>query len=109
MFFLGLQMNVLNISKSNWIKIGVFFGFLAIAITDANAATTGLEFKGLYDMLLGWAEGYLGKALAIGAFLIGSLIGFARATAMPALIGIVFAIVFSVGPGIISGMMTAVI
>jgi len=28
---------------------------------------------------------------------------------MPALVGIVFAVVFSIGPGIIGGMMTAVI
>jgi hypothetical protein len=33
----------------------------------------------------------------------------AKSTVMPALVGLGFAIVFSVGPGVITGMMTAVI
>jgi len=57
----------------------------------------------------GWAEGYLGKALAIAAFVTGAIVGFAKSTAMPALIGIVFAIVFGLGPTIINGMFAAVI
>lgn len=79
------------------------------AVTSAHAGTTGTEFQGLFDMLVGWASGYLGKALAIAAFLVGAVIGFAKSTAMPALVGVVFAVVFSIGPGVINGMMTAVI
>lgn len=74
-----------------------------------GGGTTGTEFQSLFDMLVGWAEGYLGKALAIGAFIVGAIIGFAKSTAMPAMIGIVFAIVFGLGPTIINGMFTAVI
>jgi conjugal transfer pilus assembly protein TraA len=91
------------------VTLAVALGVLAVFMADANAATTGDEFKALYTMLVGWAQGYLGKAMALGAFVIGALIGFARATAMPALIGIVFAILFSVGPGVIDGMLTATI
>lgn len=80
-----------------------------VAVTSAHAGTTGTEFQGLFDMLVGWASGYLGKALAIAAFLVGAVIGFAKSTAMPALVGVVFAVVFSIGPGVINGMMTAVI
>lgn len=82
---------------------------LAATITSAHAGTTGAEFLNLFNMISGWATGYLGKALAIGAFLVGAIVGFAKSTAMPALIGIVFAILFSVGPGVITGMMTATI
>ncbi len=82
---------------------------LMTAAAAANASTEGAEFTDLYDMLVGWSEGYLGKALAIAAFLTGAIVGFAKSTAMPALVGIVFAVVFSIGPGIIGGMMTAVI
>jgi conjugal transfer pilus assembly protein TraA len=77
--------------------------------TTAGGGVTGTEFQALFDMLVGWAEGYLGKALAIAAFVVGALIGFAKSTAMPALIGIVFAIVFGLGPTIINGMFAAVI
>lgn len=77
--------------------------------TTAGGGVTGTEFLGLFNMLVGWAEGYLGKALAIAAFVTGAIIGFAKSTAMPALVGIVFAIVFGLGPTIINGMFAAVI
>ncbi len=89
-------------------KSALLVGLMAVAAT-ASASTEGSEFQALYDMLVGWSEGYLGKALAIAAFLTGAIVGFAKSTAMPALVGVVFAVVFSIGPGIISGMMTAVI
>lgn len=83
---------------------------LAVLGTAAHAgAVTGAEFQGLYDLLVGWAEGYLGMALAIAAFLTGAIIGFAKSTAMPALVGVVFAVVFSIGPDIITGMFGALI
>jgi conjugal transfer pilus assembly protein TraA len=75
----------------------------------AGGGTTGAEFQNLFNMLVGWAEGYLGKALAIAAFITGAIIGFAKSTAMPALVGIVFAVVFGLGPTIINGMFSAVI
>jgi len=96
-------------------KLLVLFALMApLMIQSAHAGTTGggttgTEFLDLFNMLVGWAEGYLGKALAIGAFIVGAIIGFAKSTAMPALVGIVFAIVFGLGPTIINGMFTAVI
>ena len=89
-------------------KSALLVGLMTAAAT-ASASTEGTEFQDLYDMLVGWSEGYLGKALAIAAFLTGAIVGFAKSTAMPALVGVVFAVVFSIGPGIIAGMMTAVI
>lgn len=82
---------------------------LMLVAASATAGVTGVEFQTLYDMLVGWATGYLGKALAIGAFIVGAVIGFSKGTAMPALVGLVFAIVLGLGPGIIDGMLTAVI
>ena len=76
---------------------------------NAAAGTTGAEFLGMYTTVLGWAQGYLGKSIAIGAFLIGAFVGFAKSTVMPALIGIAFGLLFSVGPGIIDAMITGVI
>jgi conjugal transfer pilus assembly protein TraA len=75
----------------------------------ATAGTTGPEFQALATMLQGWAEGYLGRALAIAAFLAGAAIGFARGTAMPPLVGLVLAVVFAIGPGIINGLISGVI
>ncbi|MBK6639106.1 MAG: hypothetical protein IPG34_16505 [Rhodocyclaceae bacterium] len=82
---------------------------VSLMAVPAFAGTTGTEFTALYNLVKGWTEGYLGKTLAIAAFLVGAIVGFAKSTAMPALIGIVFAVLFGVGPGIIDGIASAVI
>ena len=73
----------------------------------AMAGTTGNEFQNMFNLIQGWAQGYLGKAMAIAAFLFGAGFGVAKQTILPAVLGIVFALVFAVGPGIISGMLAA--
>ena len=80
-----------------------------VLAAPALAGTTGTEFTALYNLVKGWSQGYLGRALAIAAFLVGAIIGFAKSTAMPALIGVVFAILFAIGPGIIDGIASALI
>lgn len=77
--------------------------------TIAQAGTTGTEFQALHTLLTGWANGYLGKSLAVAAFLFGAGYGVAKQTIVPAILGIVFALVFAVGPGVIDGMLTATI
>jgi len=99
----------MNFIKNPAVRKSALLVGLMTAAATASASTEGTEFQNLYNMLVGWSEGYLGKALAIAAFLTGAIVGFAKSTAMPALVGVVFAVVFSIGPGIIAGMMTAVI
>lgn len=85
----------------------LFVGLIAGAM--AQAGTTGTEFQALHTLLTGWANGYLGKSLAVAAFLFGAGYGVAKQTIVPAILGIVFALVFAVGPGVIDGMLTATI
>jgi len=94
--------------KKLYQNIGLASVSLAVSV-PAMAGTTGSEFTGLYNLIKGWSEGYLGRTLAIAAFLVGALVGFAKSTAMPALIGIVFAVLFAIGPGIIDGIASALI
>lgn len=89
-------------------KIGIASTGLVLA-APAMAGTSGTEFQNLYNMVKGWSEGYLGRTLAIAAFLVGAIVGFARSTAMPALIGVIFAVLFAIGPGIIEGIASATI
>lgn len=70
----------------------------------AYAGSTGAEFQQIYELFLGWATGFLGKAMAIAAFLLGAGIGVAKQTVLPAILGIVFAVVLAFGPGIINGI-----
>lgn len=89
-------------------RAGVAASSLVLAV-PAFAGTSGTEFQGLYNLVKGWSEGYLGRTLAIAAFLVGAIVGFAKSTAMPALVGIIFAVLFAIGPGIITGIASALI
>ena len=89
-------------------KVGLLFVSAAVA-APAFSGTSGSEFQGLYNLIKGWSEGFLGRTLAIAAFLVGAIVGFAKSTAMPALVGIIFAVLFAIGPGIIDGIASALI
>ena len=82
---------------------------MAMTAIGATAGTTGPEFQDLHTLLTGWAGGYLGRSIAIAAFLLGAGFGVAKQTILPAVLGLVFAVVFLVGPGVIDSMLSAVI
>ena len=82
---------------------------LSLAASSALAGTTGTEFQTMYTTLLDWATGFLGKSIAIAAFILGAGIGIARSSPIPALVGIVFALFMVYVPTIIDSIMTAVI
>ena len=82
---------------------------LALGATSAFAGTTGDEFQTMYTTLLDWATGYLGKAIAIAAFILGAGVGIARSSPIPALAGVVFALFMVYVPTIIDTIMTATI
>lgn len=82
---------------------------LLAAAAAVTAGTTGTEFQGFYNLMTSWTSGFLGKGIALAAFLLGAGMGVAKQTILPAVLGIVFAVVFSVGPGVITGMMSATI
>lgn len=82
---------------------------LALGASSAFAGTTGTEFQSMYTTLLNWATGYLGRAIAIAAFILGAGIGVARSSPIPALVGVVFALFMVYVPTIIDSIMTAVI
>lgn len=82
---------------------------LLAASNAAMAATTGNEFKSLSDMLKAWAEGYLGLALALAAFVIGLAVGLMKQTIMPAIVGIGVGLAATLGPTIIGSFFTAII
>jgi conjugal transfer pilus assembly protein TraA len=87
---------------------------LAVALLAPVAAMAAsgsdTEFAGLYNMLTKWSvESYLTKALALAAFLFGAGVGVAKQTIVPAIAGVVFALLFSIAPGVITGMLGATV
>ncbi|MBL8380974.1 MAG: hypothetical protein JNM79_24110 [Burkholderiales bacterium] len=83
--------------------------FLTFAAGSALAGTTGTEFQTMYTTLLNWVNGFLGKSIAIAAFILGAGVGIARSSPIPALVGIVFALFMVYVPTIIDSIMTAVV
>jgi conjugal transfer pilus assembly protein TraA len=88
-------------------KKAIALGVGAMVVASAYAGTTGTEFKAFYDLIDGWTTGYLGKGLALSAFLLGAALGMVKGTMLPALVGVGFAIMFTVGPSVITGMLSA--
>jgi conjugal transfer pilus assembly protein TraA len=90
------------------------YGLLSVALTVlsgaalANSASGGTggatEFQGMFDAIVLWSEGYLGKLLAIGAFLIGMGMGIVKQSIIAVALGIAFALTLAYGPAIITGV-----
>jgi conjugal transfer pilus assembly protein TraA len=86
---------------------------LGLALAAFPPAFAGVpadpEFAALSARVTNWATGNLAITISLGALIIGAVVGLARVTAMPALTSIVFAILFSLGAGLIAGIIGAVI
>ncbi len=82
---------------------------LIVMTTAAKAGVTGTEFQATYDLIVGWAKGYLGKIFAVAAFLIGCGFSAARQNPMPAIFGLVLALIISFGPSLIESILTAIV
>jgi conjugal transfer pilus assembly protein TraA len=88
-----------------------FFTFFWIAglVTLAYAGTGGTEFTEIYDTIVGWTSGALGKTIAIGAFLTGIAMGIVRQSIMAVVIGISTALAVNYTPTIIDSVVVALI
>lgn len=73
----------------------------------AMAGTTGAEFQNIYTMVVDWTSGYLGKTIALGAFLAGMGIGIVRQSLMAVVSGIGAGLAVAYMPEIMNGIVTA--
>lgn len=77
---------------------------LSLASGAAMANTTDTSFDGFRDTVMGWANGSLGTGLAVTMLLVGTGMGIARNSPMPALSGVAGAAFLNWGPGIIESL-----
>lgn len=82
--------------------------FLGLRNT-AFAGTGGVEFTEIYQTLLDWTQGTLGKVLALGTFLVGMGIGIVRQSLMPIALGIGAGMAVYYTPNIVDAIVTAMI
>ena len=73
----------------------------AATVASASSIPTTDSFYELYSFLDSAASGGLGTGIALSALLVGAGIGAAKASAMPAVGGVVIAAMFGFGPGLI--------
>lgn len=83
------------------------FALVALA-GSAYAGTTGTEFQAVYDLIAGWATGYLGRIIALSTFLVGLGITIVRQSLIPVVAGLAVAITVAFGPTVIEGIASAV-
>jgi conjugal transfer pilus assembly protein TraA len=80
-----------------------------LLLAGSAFAGTDATFSSIVTVLTDWMEGTLGTLMAIAALAIGLGIGIARATAVPAVVGLAVALFATYGPGVVAGIATAVI
>lgn len=92
--------------------MGAFLTILLVAclVEPAYAAGTGGgEFKTIYETFQGWVKGYLGKLIALFAFVVGIFYGAIKQNFMMALGGVGIAIMIAVMPTLLETLIGAVV
>lgn len=104
---LALSHITLPALKPRHVAILAITGLLLVGM--ATAGTTGDEFKDLYTDAKAWAEGYLGKVIAMMAFLLEAGWSAAKQKMMPVIFGLILAIIISIGPALLEKVLSAVV
>ncbi len=81
----------------------------ALAPCLAQAGVGGAEFDTIYTTLTDWAQGTLGRVIALGMILVGLGIGVIRQSIMGAIVGVAGGLALFNAPDIIDGIVGAVI
>lgn len=82
---------------------------LSLYAVSAMAGTGGTEFTEIYTTIQGWAQGYLGKTIALAAFVVGMALGITQQSIMAIALGIGGGIAVYYTPNIIDSLVVAVL
>ena len=80
---------------------------ILLTVAAAQAGAGGTEFDPFYDTIVDWAQGSLGKALALAMFIVGIGMGVVRGSVMAAVPAVSGALGLFIAPTIIDAIMTA--
>ena len=81
----------------------------ALIASAASAGTSGAEFQEAYNLLVGWIEGFFGRALAIAFLLVGLFMGIARQNLMACGVAIAVAFGLVITPSILDNILTTTV
>ena len=90
-------------------KATVAAGMAGMVALRAGAAHAGTDttFDTITTTVQGWAEGSLGKVLAIGSLVVGGGYAVATQSLRAAVTAVGLALTMAYGPGVLSGIFTA--
>jgi len=83
--------------------------FVVLLPVLAFAGSGGTEFQSVYQCLMDWTQGSLGKAIALGFFLVGLGAGLMRQSLISIVIGVAAALSVNYLPGIMDALVTGII
>lgn len=91
--------------KNLTFKLLVAAGFVA-ASGAASATSTDATFGDIVTTLRDWAEGSLGRTIALAMLIVGIATGIVRQSVIAAVAGVSGALVMAYGPTVLEGIFT---
>ena len=80
----------------------------ASGVGQVDGVTTNTtDFDEVWELLVGWTQGALGKVLALGALILGIGFGLVRQSVAAAAVGLSMAVVLQYGPYVINQIIGA--
>lgn len=84
-------------------------GLVCLTLATAQAGAGGAEFDPFYDTIVDWAQGSLGRALALAMFLVGIGMGVVRGSVIAAVPAVAGALGLFIAPTIIDAIITGTV
>lgn len=98
-----------KLNRKQVTMLGFLLFITLLWVSSSHAGTGGEEFKELYDQLMGWVQGTLGKVVAVSMILVGIIAGVARQSIMAFAIGIAAGLGLYYAPTVIDKTLSATI
>lgn len=88
-------------------SLPAILALLVLAVPEVMAGTGGTEFQTLWDTLVGWTEGLLGRTIALVFVMVGLAAGVLRGSIFGFVSGIAAGIGLHLTPTILANIVTA--
>ena len=98
-----------TLSKKTAVLTTVATAAVLLSATDAMAGTGGTEFDDIYNLLVGWTQGTLGKIISLGMFMVGLAAGIVNQSIVAVVIGIGGALALYYAPTVISNVVAGLV
>ena len=96
-----------DVNSARFAKAGIVALALGLMACSVIAGQGGDEFSAVYDTLVDWSQGTLGRIIAIAMILVGLVAGVVRQSIMAVVMGVAGCMALYNAPTVIEAIMTA--